>query len=75
MLAFWSVSVSVFHREHHLYSTIVHVYQFRYLRAVRAFLSVFVAFIQEKVLFPLNCSSSLSVHVSRKLGYWSRDRF
>ena len=74
VLAFWSVSVSFFHREHYLYSTIVHVYQFIYLRTVRAFLSVFVSFIQGKVLFPLNCRSSLSVYVSRKLGYWSRDR-
>ena len=79
VLAFWSVSVSFFHRKHHLYSTIVHVYLFTYLgsqdtRAVRAFLSVSVAFSQGKILFPLNCRSSLSVHVSRKLGYWHCDR-
>ena len=43
-------------------------------KSSESFWSVFVAFIQGKVLSSLNCCSSLSVYVSRRLGYWSRDR-
>ena len=76
MLAFWSVSVPFIHNKHRFYSTVVFLYQFRYLGSqytitILAFFVRFCYFYSQKASFLLNFRPSLPVQVSEKPVYWS----